>query len=166
MRKKPIIIAGGILILISLIIINFIPRNPQPKIEGPSMKGPIFRKDSELAFISRANNDTIQQIDIEIAETENAITTGLMHRQEMPIQAGMLFIFQRAELRSFWMKNTLIPLDIIYIDEFQQIVSIQRNTVPLSEKSVPSNKPAKYVLEMNGGYCDQFGVKEGDFVDF
>ena len=166
MQRKPIIIGGGILILISLIIINFIPRNPQPKPDGPPMKGPQFRKDGELIFISRATNDTIQQIDIEIAETENAITTGLMHRQEMPIQAGMLFIFPRSELRSFWMKNTLIPLDIIYINEFQQIVTIQRNTIPLSEKSVPSNKPAKYVLEMNGGYCDQFGVKEGDFVDF
>ncbi|MCB0540942.1 MAG: DUF192 domain-containing protein, partial [Bacteroidetes bacterium] len=61
---------------------------------------------------------------------------------------------------------TIIPLDIIFIDDFYQIVTIQANTVPQSERSIPSNKPAQYVLEVNGGYCQKNGIGEGDLVGF
>ena len=64
------------------------------------------------------------------------------------------------------MKNTLIPLDIIYVDAEKTIVSIQKNTTPLSEKSLPSDSDAQYVIEVNAGFADRYGLKAGDKVDF
>jgi uncharacterized membrane protein (UPF0127 family) len=84
----------------------------------------------------------------------------------MPESAGMLFIFPQEEVRSFWMKNTYIPLDIIFVDASREIVTIQSNTQPLSTEPVPSYKPAKYVIEVNAGFTSKHNIKEGDRVEF
>jgi uncharacterized membrane protein (UPF0127 family) len=91
---------------------------------------------------------------------------GLMDRFSLPDQAGMLFIFDNDEPRSFWMKNTYISLDIIFINSNKEIVSIQKYTQPRTTSSIPSDKPAMYVLEVNAGYCDKFDIKPGDKVEF
>ena len=127
--------------------------------------GPQFKKEGELYLIKPAG-DTIRKVDIEIADIESERTIGLMHRRSMPDTQGMLFIFEREEPRSFWMRNTLIGLDILYIKEDGTIESIAKYCVPKLEKSVPSKGPALYVLELIEGFCDIHGVEEGDRIDF
>lgn len=127
--------------------------------------GPKFIKEGEL-YLIKAGGDTIRKIDIEIADIESERTIGLMHRRSMPDTQGMLFIFDREEPRSFWMRNTLIGLDILYIKQDGIIESIAKYTVPKSEKSIPSRGPAMYVLELIEGFCDIHGVEVGDRIEF
>lgn len=127
--------------------------------------GPQFKKEGEL-YLVKAAGDTIRKINIEIADIESERTIGLMHRRSMPDTQGMLFIFDREEPRSFWMRNTLIGLDILYIKEDGTIESIAKYCVPKSEKSIPSRGPALYVLELIEGFCDIYGVEVGDKIDF
>ena len=135
--------------------------------QGPAKPyEPPFVKEGQLIFYDQETKSPIQEIDIEIVETEAAITQGLMYRRSMEPTQGMLFIFDRMEPRSFWMKNTFISLDIIFVDEFNQIVSIQRNTTPLSTRSLPSTGPAQYVIEVVAGFCDQRGIGPGDYVSW
>ncbi|MCF8460022.1 MAG: DUF192 domain-containing protein [Flavobacteriales bacterium] len=126
---------------------------------------PQFKKEGEL-YLVKAAGDTIRKIDIEIADIESERTIGLMHRRAMPDTQGMLFIFDEEEPRSFWMHNTLIGLDILYIKQNGEIESIAKYCVPKSDKSIPSKGPATYVLELIEGFCDIHGVAVGDKIDF
>jgi uncharacterized membrane protein (UPF0127 family) len=128
--------------------------------------GPQFKKEGELSFISKANNDTLRKIDIEIAETDDERAQGLMRRRSMSDEQGMLFIFSEAAEQSFWMKDTYISLDIIYVDDKKEIVSIQKYTTPQSEESLPSYKKAQYVVEVNAGFCDKYHIAFGDRIAF
>lgn len=127
--------------------------------------GTTFEHEGNLNFI---NTDSITtSIEIEIAETDGAINQGLMHRKSMSFNKGMLFIFPDNTTRSFWMKNTIIPLDIIYVNNDFEIVAIKDHTTPFSEASVSSDgKPAKYVVEVNAGFAGKYGIKEGDKISF
>ncbi len=89
-----------------------------------------------------------------------------MYRNELPAFSGMLFIFPQEGPRSFWMKNTPLPLDIIYINADFTIVHIAENTTPYSTAPIPSKHPAKYVLEVNGGFCQHHGIVARDRVEF
>lgn len=125
-----------------------------------------FKKEGTLN-IKKANSDSIvKTLDIEIADNDYETQTGLMYRTELGTNQGMLFIFPDSQLRSFYMKNTKIPLDIIYINEDKTIVSFQKNAKPYDETSLPSNAPAKYVLEINGGLSDKWMLNVGDVIDF
>ncbi|NOT57585.1 MAG: DUF192 domain-containing protein [Deltaproteobacteria bacterium] len=108
---------------------------------------------------------TAIRVSVEIADTHEKRSLGLMYRRELPESRGMLFLFPRQEPQSFWMKNTPLPLDIIFIDTSLTIVSIARNTTPYSEKPLPSAKPAQFVLEVNGGFCQRHGIAVGDRVE-
>lgn len=127
--------------------------------------GPQFKKEGEL-ILMKAAGDTIRKIDIEIADIESERTIGLMHRWSMPDTQGMLFIFEEEESRSFWMHNTLMGLDILYIKQDGTIESIAKYCVPKSDKSIPSKGPATYVLELIEGFCDIHGIEVGDKIDF
>lgn len=124
-----------------------------------------FKKEGEL-YLIKATGDTIRKIDIEIADIESERTIGLMHRRSMPDTQGMLFIFEQERQRSFWMHNTLMGLDILYIKADGQIVSIAKYCIPKYDKSIPSKGPALYVLEVTEGFCDIYGVEAGDRIDF
>lgn len=125
-----------------------------------------FTKEGIL-HLKKANTDSIiKTLDIEIAEDEYETQTGLMYRTQLGTNQGMLFIFPGEQMRSFYMKNTKIPLDIIYIDESFQIVSFQKNAKPFDETSLPSEAPAKYVLEINAGHSDEWQLEVGDKIDF
>jgi len=128
--------------------------------------GIAFRKDASLAFVSKSGADTLRKIDIQLAQTDQQREDGLMYRKSMTDDQGMLFIFPDMEERSFWMKNTYISLDIIYIDDKMEIVSIQKYATPLSEQSLPSFKKAQYVLEVNGGFCDKYHIGYGDKISY
>lgn len=128
-----------------------------------SAKPTEFKKEGELLCLS-ADGDTLRKLDIEIAALEHERTRGLMWRRSLPDTQGMLFIFEREERRSFWMKNTLIGLDILFIKENGEVESISKYTIPKSERSIPSKGPAKYVLEVTEGFCDLYGFDVGDRI--
>lgn len=101
---------------------------------------------------------------VEIANNEDTREQGLMCRPQLAADQGMLFEFQNVAERSFWMQNTLIGLDIIYIAPDGRIVSIQKNARPLDRTPLPSNGAANGVLEVQAGLSDKLGLKAGDVV--
>lgn len=127
---------------------------------------PIFRKDGQVTFIDGETNEPLSRIDVEIAGTDFQRQMGLMYRDTLEPDHGMLFLFNREIIQSFWMRNTLIPLDIIYINSSREIVDIHTVTETMSDKSHPSAKPAIYVVEVNAGYSEEHGIKVGDKIDF
>lgn len=127
---------------------------------------PQFKKEGDLYFLNQDTEDTLSKISIEVAATEEERAQGLMHRSQMADSVGMLFIFEQAEPRSFWMKNTKFPLDIIYVNDNKEIVMIYKGVAPYSTQSVPSYQDAQYVVEVNGGYTTAHNIKEGDHIEF
>jgi uncharacterized protein len=107
-----------------------------------------------------------QRMDVEICQTPRQRQIGMMCREHIDPDHGMLFIFRDMKRRSFWMKNTLIPLDIIYIDDEGRIVAIEENATPLSLQGRSPLEPAKYVLEIGGGQAAKRGVKVHQWIDF
>ena len=101
---------------------------------------------------------------VEIADNDAERERGLMFRKELAPERGMLFIFQQQHEVAFWMKNTLIPLDIIYIQPDGTVLSIARNTTPLSEAPIPSGGPVVAVLELAGGRAAEIGLLPGDRI--
>jgi len=101
---------------------------------------------------------------VELALTGAQQRKGLMNRTEMAADAGMLFFFGDEDERSFWMKNTLIPLDIIFIKKDGTILNIHENAVPHDLTSVKSEGPAAAALELNGGRAAELGIKPGDKI--
>lgn len=122
-----------------------------------------LRKKRELTFTDSVGNQIIK-IDVEIADNDYERQLGLMNRQSMEEMQGMLFIFPEERFQSFWMLNTLFSLDILFINSNKEIVTIHKNTTPLSEQSYPSSKPAIYVLEVNAGFCERHNIKLGDKI--
>ncbi len=131
-----------------------------------SMPEPPFTKEGELTFISAETGKPIRKIDIEKAETDPERQQGLMYRRKMTDQQGMLFIMDRAAPQSFWMRNTYIPLDIIFVDENNTILNIHQNARPRSEAELPSKGNAKYVVEVIGGFTQAYGIKPGDKIQW
>ena len=106
-----------------------------------------------------------ERFTVELAQTADEQALGLMFREEMDDDRGMLFLFPVEAMRSFWMKNTKIPLDIFYFDADLKLVSVSENTPPCRSQrcpGYPSTGPAKYVLELNAGKAAELGVQPGD----
>lgn len=129
-----------------------------------------FTKNGELEFLNE-KGEPFQKINIEIADTPNKRARGLMDRSEMNDKDGMLFIFENHEIRphTFYMKDTRIPLDIMYFDKDSVLINIARKAQPGadSEKSPGGTVAAaagdsKFVVEVNGGLADIWGIKEGE----
>jgi uncharacterized membrane protein (UPF0127 family) len=125
-----------------------------------------FTKQGELHLIKQNTDSIIKTLDIEIADDEYKTQTGLMYRESMEENQAMLFIFPDSQVRSFYMKNTAIALDIIYIDANKKIVSFQKNAQPFDESSLPSGVPCQYVLEINAGLSDRWGLEKGDNIEW
>ncbi|WP_394747035.1 DUF192 domain-containing protein [Spongiimicrobium salis] len=132
-----------------------------------AMKTPTirFQKEGEL-LIHKKDNTTPIALDIEIAESDYETETGLMHRDQMAKNQGMLFIFEDVRMHAFYMKNTKIPLDIIFLDENLRIASFKKNAIPMDESSLSSEVPVQYVLEVNAGLVNQWGLKTQDSISF
>lgn len=112
-----------------------------------------------------------QKFNVEIAQTAPERETGLMNRKSLDLNAGMFFIFSKSDIQNFWMKNTLIPLDIIWLAPSEvegtlKIVDIQ-TLQPATKNNIPQYTPkvkASYVLEINAGLSNQYGFKIGDVI--
>jgi len=140
------------------IVNNFITK--EPKVEYYT-----FTKEGELTFTDSLG--TLKaKIDLEIADNEYERQLGLMNRKEMKENEGMLFIFPRQDYQSFWMRNTLISLDIMFVNDQKEIVTIHKNTKILSETSYPSSAPSIYVVETLAGFADRHNIQVGDKIDW
>jgi len=101
---------------------------------------------------------------VEIATTRAQLSQGLMYRRALAADAGMLFDFGQVQTVTMWMKNTLIPLDMVFIAADGTVAGIAERTVPMSQTVIPSPGPVKAVLELNGGATSRLGIKTGDQV--
>jgi len=102
--------------------------------------------------------------DVEIAAAPQELSRGLMFRKDFPKNRAMLFVFNKPHIPSMWMKNTPLPLDMIFVDEQGQIVSVFTHTEPFSETVISSPAPAAYVIEINAGEAREHNINEGDRV--
>src|SRR5262249_238743 len=105
-----------------------------------------------------------QRFAVELATTPEQMELGLMYRESLPADAGMLFVYPSTQPVSFWMKNTLIPLDMLFIGPDGHIRRTAEPTIPLSTIPIPSVDPVRAVLEINGGLAERLGIKTGDMV--
>lgn len=105
-------------------------------------------------------------VTVEIAATPAQRERGLMFRRELPSAGGMLFIFPSESDHRFWMKNTALSLDIIFIGSNLRVVGMQTDAVPYSERRLSVGKPSRYVLEVAAGFCAREGIQVGDRVEF
>ena len=125
---------------------------------------------SGLALASGSSTLTIdtaageRQFTVELARTPSEMELGLMFRQSMPADAGMLFIYPSERQVEFWMKNTFIPLDMLFISTDGHVRHITERAIPLDETPIPSVEAVRAVLEVNGGTVSRLGIKEGDVV--
>lgn len=101
---------------------------------------------------------------VEVADDDQKRSTGLMHRTELALDRGMIFDFKTPQNVSFWMRNTFIPLDMVFIGADGVIRTITENTIPHNDKGVPSGAIVQGVLELQGGACAKLGIKPGDKV--
>lgn len=101
---------------------------------------------------------------VEIAQTDDEKAKGLMGRESLPENYGMWFVFDAPQVMQFWMKNTAIPLDILFVGSDMKVLTIHENAVPFDEKLIAPEAPAQYVLELNAGQVAKHGIKKGDAV--
>ena len=120
-----------------------------------------FQKKS---IVISSSNQTCAHFRVWVASKPRQQTRGLMHVKMLPKNTGMLFIYPEEKIRAMWMKNTFISLDMLFIDEDGYISSIQKNTEPLSLKTIKSKVPVKYVLELAGGVVDQLKLERNNQV--
>ena len=103
---------------------------------------------------------------VEVADTPAKRELGLQYRRELAADRGMIFLFPAASLQSFWMKNTPLPLDMIFIGSDRKIAGIVEQTVPFSLEPRSVGAPSQFVLEINGGLSKRLGIRAGDAVRF
>ncbi len=151
-------------VLLAAVILFLIITNLPKKDNGN--KDFMFRKDGELAFIDSASNAVKSAIDIQIADNDFDRELGLMFRKSMEETQGMLFIFPIDTIQNFWMRNTYIPLDMIFVNSKDKIVTIQHATKTLSDQTYASTAPAMYVIEVSLGYTDKYKIKTGDKISW
>lgn len=106
------------------------------------------------------------RVQVELADTPETRARGLMYRKELPRNAGMLFVFPEEDKLEFWMKNTPLPLDMIFFDRNRRVVGIVERAQPFSTTPRGPGVPAQYVLEVNGGFAAEHGIQVGDRAEF
>lgn len=171
MNRRLIMRVGGVLLALALLglVVPVIMSWFTP-VAGPTQSSsapapaesyePPFTEEAKGAFVTPAG-DTVAAFALELAETTAETTQGMMFRRSAPEGTGMLFIMPDERYQSFWMRNTYVPLDIIYLSEAGTVVSIQANAQPMNETPLPSEGPAKYVLEIAGGSSANLGITPG-----
>ncbi|MCI0472224.1 MAG: DUF192 domain-containing protein [Ignavibacteria bacterium] len=174
-KKRPnftiIILALAVTAAAGYFIYTMTNDKPQYKVNTENIQKqkevtePQFKNQGELTFLTVKGKE-LSKINIELADTERKRMQGLMYRKTMDENNGMLFVFPVSELQSFWMKNTPLPLDIMFVNENKEIVKIHSNTTPYSEQSYPSLKKAMYVVEVIAGYAEKHNISEGDKIEF
>lgn len=132
---------------------------------GPAIAAdePVFLPSEPLVIIGA--DGTVHRVEVEVARTEAQRNVGLMFRHELAPDHGMLFLFDPPQPVVMWMKNTYVPLDMLFVDGTGRVTSIARDTVPLSETLVRSGGPVRAVLELVGGLTARLGIGLGARLD-
>lgn len=125
----------------------------------------LFQKEATLDLL-QSNGELISTLNIQIANSPYERETGLMYRTNMKKNQGMLFIFDKESVLTFYMKNTYISLDLIFINGKREIISIYKNAKPNDLSSISSKLPSKYVLEVIQGVSDNLNLKIGDRINY
>jgi uncharacterized membrane protein (UPF0127 family) len=147
--------------VLSLVLISFFFNQCQQSNQNQVREQKVLFKNEGKLSILNNEKKILAEFKIEIADSPYERQTGLMYRDKLEKQHGMLFVFENSELRGFYMKNTLIPLDLIFIDEYYEIIHIHSKATPYETASISSQLPAKYVFEINGGLSEQIGIQKG-----
>lgn len=125
---------------------------------------PAFAADLPVETITVVSKTGHHVFKVEVAADEANRELGLMYRKEMAPDAGMLFYFQKPQFVSFWMENTVLPLDMLFVRADGTIARIKANATPYSRESIPSGEKVQLVIELNGGRAAQLGIAAGDMV--
>ncbi len=120
----------------------------------------------EPAVVLSPPGRTPVRVRVEIAATPSAHSLGLMYRRQLAPDSGMLFLFRGEAVRRFWMKNTFVPLDMIFLDRTRRVVGVVENAVPLSTATVGPDVPSMYVLEVHAGFVAAHGIVPGTRAKF
>lgn len=154
-----------ILIAVAMFAIAGCDTDIKKTVQTQKQKNIVFNPQGTLYFLSN-KKDTLAEIEIEIANTPQSRQQGMMHRDSLRPLQGMLFVFETEEMQSFWMLNTKIPLDIVFVDSKFKVVHIARNAIPNMVKSIGSVFPARFVVEVNAGFCKKHNIAPACFINF
>ncbi|MGB5204322.1 MAG: DUF192 domain-containing protein [Eudoraea sp.] len=153
----------GISLILALVTLNGCKDDQKKVVKTEPVT---FTKEGELTIFRQQSDSVIIKYNIEIAESDYETQTGLMYRESMEMDQGMFFIFPDVVFHSFYMKNTKIPLDLIFIDEELKIASYKENAQPMDETGLSSEVPVQYVLELNAGQRKQYALEVGDRIEY
>ena len=155
----------GIIFLGILVMLTACSKDKNSSKNNSSNKGRTVTFTNKVYFLKN-NGDTLSTVKVAIAKTPQERDTGLMDVNNLASDGGMLFIFPKPQKLSFWMANTPLPLDIIFINKDKKIIRIHHSAQPYSDKQLNSDGLAQYVVETNGGYCIDHDIMEGMKVSF
>lgn len=162
MKRLIMAIMPAVGVLLAVATLAFAQSDAPSSVENPATTEPEPSDLATLTIVDSLGNRV--PVRVEIADTDAERHTGLMGRTALAEDAGMLFVFDQEQTFSFWMRDTLIPLSVAYIDAEGRIVGIQ-DMQPLDETLHPSSEPAQYALEVNQGFFEARGVTVGDSVE-
>lgn len=131
--------------------------------DDSSSQAPSFQKEGTLTFYGEEGT-SLKTIAVQIADTDAERKQGLMHRRSLGYDRGMLFLFDKADDSGMWMKNTPLPLDIVFIAPDSQVINIARRTTPFSETTIAPDAPNKFAVEVRAGFADRFGLTENSYI--
>jgi len=124
-----------------------------------------FEIEGRLAFLT-PKGDTLHTIDVDIADTDAERKRGLMRQRSLGYDRGMLFIFDSVDRGGMWMRNTPLPLDIVFVAPDSQVINIARRTTPFSEESIEPVAPRKFVVEVRAGFADRFNLTDSTRIQW
>lgn len=160
-RNRIVVVVVGIVLVAFALSLFLTPGERPPTSSSPSTVSSVeFMKHGELTFLDQ-NQQPVVAIDVEIADDDASREQGLMYRASMEERQGMLFVFFEDGMKSFWMKNTVLSLDILFVNAENEIITIHKNTTPFSEQEYRSSGPARYVVEVVGGFTDRHAIRVG-----
>lgn len=139
-----------------------VPKGPNPACPPDDLATPPKLRTGSIVFPDAGG----KEISVEIVDTEKNKARGLMYRKEMPENHGMIFIFDQRRNHTFWMHNTCIPLDMLFIDDDGVIVGIEENVPTLDDSTFQVGCASRNVLEVNAGFTRKFGVKAGQRIQY
>jgi uncharacterized membrane protein (UPF0127 family) len=155
------VLRRGVLLALVVLVCGAAAPHRRPHASAPAQRGqPTLRQEPLVIETSRGP----VRLQVEIADTERTRNAGLMWRTSVPPFGGMLFDFNPPREVAFWMHNTVIPLDMLFIDPSGRVISIARNTRPRDDTPIPSGGTVRGVLELRGGRAAEIGVLPGDRV--
>lgn len=147
---------GAALIVLILLLIHYYKINEMPDSKD-------LYRNGELIFLDTLSHVKFK-LNVKIADNEYQLQKGLMNRDSITYDEGMLFIFPHSDTHSMWMKDTKFPLDIVFADSNKKVITIHKNTEPLSRKVYFSSAPSKYAVEVKAGLVDSTGIALGDEI--